>query len=1024
MQPSDIKSLEKYFDINLNWKDANHNTFIDEGEISKFNWQIIKNVAEYFKESKTATQLSQKDVKILFQQLDNLRSQKNINITKRLVLSNGAVALIKRDSSSPLVSISFFVGAGSYQDPDPLLGRAHMVEHMVLLRNSSKADKNVLNQMAQAGTKINAQTGKILTRYLATSFSSHFKTPLQFFSGILQREIKGQKNFDTEKKAVTIELKEGYSNPIVLTYLELLSTAFQRHPAARKWGGEVTGIQKLNIQDVEAYRNKYYVPNNLVITVVGDIQPQEVYDHLNKSLKHFKPKEIEKKPIAPEPAQNTFRYRVLPESKIPSTILMVGYHTPTEQHPDYPAVRLLRKILLSRLSKKLNGIELNYIPWHVSIAMEDNLSILFGFTKASLVDNNLKNILLEIKEVQEESIPESELKMAITQYRLGRYSALESIDRQQEELARSELIDRADLEERISKAVEHLTPLDIQRAAKKYFKISNNSTVVLPEHNGKEQIHVLDVFFDVLYHPSVKGKNADHKNLQCSWIKEIFDETMEEVFSAMNKHLFKSSPYDYNEVEDLNKFIKAKLGFLAWYRSFLSPTLVASILRTLRTLGVVDQRSAQDLESSTQLQLKENEVRKYILKNNITLIVRKTGRVPMISLNLAIPGGISRESDKNNGVTELMLRSMIMGKTSPQNKIAELGGKISYSVGKDLTSLNLNIFSENFNQGLNIFFDILCSPSFKEETLKRAKGLQHSAIKRVIDNPMQDASIQTALGIARNFLFPAHAYRFDNKGKIEILNNLSGADVLAWHKSFLLSSMVVSVSGEITPKDLKALIQRLEGLDLQDYDNPLIVADDVLSQKSFSKTTSSAVSTSVLGFKIPKVESRDRYALEVLARILYQSRLFTEVRQSRGLAYHLDFFANHYKSAGEIFAVVQTKPDKTAEALKIVRKEIRKIKGELGSKHLPANKEIKASKSYLITQHAINMQTNMQHAQAYGHEQILFGGKDDYIRGIKSVTLKDLKRVARKYLILNKSISITLAPENKNLPSNKKSLIN
>ncbi|MFC1697522.1 M16 family metallopeptidase [Nanoarchaeota archaeon] len=149
----------------------------------------------------------------------------------------------------------------------------------------------------------------------------------------------------------------------------------------------------------------------------------------------------------------------------------------------------------------------------------------------------------------------------------------------------------------------------------------------------------------------------------------------------------------------------------------------------------------------------------------------------------------------------------------------------------------------------------------------------------------------------------------------------------------------------------------------------------------------------VFGFQTVPRKSKDRFVLEVIRGVLGRPQsgtLFTEIRLKRGLCYSIGV----YHDAGEDYGVYAIYCGTRKKNLKLVRKlvnqEIEKIKDL-------SEKDLKVAKSYLEGDYIIKMEDNINVADLVAHNTLL-GLDYDYIKEIKKVTLKDIKKVYNKYL--------------------------
>jgi predicted Zn-dependent peptidase len=155
----------------------------------------------------------------------------------------------------------------------------------------------------------------------------------------------------------------------------------------------------------------------------------------------------------------------------------------------------------------------------------------------------------------------------------------------------------------------------------------------------------------------------------------------------------------------------------------------------------------------------------------------------------------------------------------------------------------------------------------------------------------------------------------------------------------------------------------------------------------------------MLGFPAAKMYHPDAVATSLLATILgggMSSRLFTEVREKRGLAYMINASTTKYRDAGILYVRTGIDPARLTEALKVIREELNKI-----AVHGVTEHELRDAQNYLIGHMALELEDSFNQANWFA-EKFLFAPKietyDSLVKKINKVTVKQVNRLARELI--------------------------
>ena len=319
------------------------------------------------------------------------------------------------------------------------------------------------------------------------------------------------------------------------------------------------------------------------------------------------------------------------------------------------------------------------------------------------------------------------------------------------------------------------------------------------------------------------------------------------------------------------------------------------------------------------------DFKKLKTKSGIEFWFVQDNSIPIISLSFSFKGGSSLELQDQHGLANLMVSLMDEGTRNLNSqefkKLMKLNGmKLSFSSQKDRIDGVFQVISSQADQGFELFKEALNYPRFSEIEIKKVKNQISSSIK------IDQSNISTIASNKFNeYFFGDHIFKRNIKGTIKSLENLNRQDILNFHKkSFQKNNLVIGVAGDITDEKIKNLIESVFGKlqdkfaipDIELFSN-LSTGKQVLKMKT--------PQTSVLfGHPGLKRNNEDFFALRIANYILggggFQSRLYKNIREKKGLVYSVYSYLLPFESDGVIVGGFQTRNKSVYETINSVKK--------------------------------------------------------------------------------------------------------
>jgi len=244
------------------------------------------------------------------------------------VLGNGLKVLVKEDHRSPVVVSQVWYKVGSSYEPNGITGISHMLEHMMFKGTDKHAAGEFSRIIAENGGDENAFTGQDYTAYFQTMEASRLAVSFELEADrmrhlhLLPEELKKELEVVTEERRMRTD-----DNPQSKMEEHFNAMAFTNSPYKNPVIGWPADIANYKVEDLQAWYQQWYAPNNATLVVVGDVKPQAVFDLAEKYFSALKPSEI--KPLKPQTEVEQLGVRKMTikvPAKLPSIVM--GYKVP------------------------------------------------------------------------------------------------------------------------------------------------------------------------------------------------------------------------------------------------------------------------------------------------------------------------------------------------------------------------------------------------------------------------------------------------------------------------------------------------------------------------------------------------------------------------------------------------------------------------------------------------------------------------------------------------------------------------
>lgn len=867
-----------------------------------------------------------------------MNKQNSINASgvTKVMLDNRMTVLVKENHSAPVAAINTLVKVGYFDEPDSLTGISHVLEHMFFKGTEKRKVGELRDETKNLGGYLNGGTIYEYTHYYTVLPQGFVKEGLELQSDALLNSIIDSVELEKEKKVVIQEVKRKLDNPDVLAWEKLMELAFDKHPIRRWRMGTEEQNASFTKTDMENHYHSFYRPDNIILSIVGDVKTEEVLKAVKDYYGDFKTEPTEKKPIPGVAEQKEFKY-VQMKGDITQSYLKIGFHIPGRLDQDFFALDVLSHILghgrSSRLSQVLKEKEklVSSIKSEAFGLKDIGVYMIEAELEAKDLLSAETRVFREIERLKNSDVSDFELTKAKNVMKFSYLSSIETTSEYADNLALFESYGDFGFAEKYLENVDKISEEDIRRVASSYLTLENASMLEYrPNQDFDEKMTVTTI------------KDVIGKSLLSAGSKE--QETDEEKFGFTKSG---KKEADISLTELVKEAKREKLPCEATLVTKENHSL------TLTSLGI------------------------YFKGGRIYESEGNCG-VTQLTLRTSLKGTKSKSAFEISNLIEM------------------LGGSIELVVNADYFGYELKVLSENLTEILDVISDVIKNPVFEEEELEKEKKILLAEIDKNKDS-MADYPIDLFYQAIFPH-HPYGLNSLGDSKALNRLNRAEVADW--HNRFFVANNMLMVAVGDLDSEGLKEELNKnfsdfkrgeippFETFEIKSRKDRSILAED----------RAKAQTAQALGFVTCPYRDDDLYPLKVLQAIASGGggRFFNELREKGSLAYTVYGNNDSWGKAGVFYAYIATSPDKEEEAREKLANEFSKFRTTLVEDHELETAKKYITGMYQIHLET-NSALMKQYAKA---ELLGKGIKDveEYPLKINQVTKEQIRDVATKYL--------------------------
>jgi predicted Zn-dependent peptidase len=380
--------------------------------------------------------------------------------------------------------------------------------------------------------------------------------------------------------------------------------------------------------------------------------------------------------------------------------------------------------------------------------------------------------------------------------------------------------------------------------------------------------------------------------------------------------------------------------------------------------------------------------------------------------------GSRNESDDIAGISHFLEHIVFKGsKKRPTAReiseaIDEIGGEFNAATSKEWTNFYIKARKESLNTVFDVLSDLVLNPVLSEKEIEREKGVIVEEIAMYEDTPIFQIG-----DVFERSLFRGNSLGRDTIGFEKSVKNIKKDDIILYRKRYYYpENILISVSGGVDKKEVIAQVKKyfgsLKPQNIQEQTTEFFKSNQskpevMLVEKKIEQAHL------MLGFLGQKRDSKDKYIEAVISSILgggMSSRMFTEVREKRGLTYAVKVSSDHYKDTGEILTYVGVDPKNAQKVIEVILDEYYAL-SEKKKKITP--KELSKAKEYLKGQLALSLEDTVSVNDFFGIKalfNLVVRTPDQVFKSIDLVTADEIYKYAKRVFIPEKLNLAVIGP--------------
>lgn len=942
--------------------------------------------------------------------------------TSRFILRNGMTVILREKHSLPLVAVNISVKVGTVNEPDGQEGIARLVQQAILRGSSKRAGAAIEQEVARQGGEFHAETRADLTSFNLIAPAESYQAMAELLGDLILNPAFQADELRKAAQLVMLASKRAQDDAETQTREKLYSAAFTANRLKRGSAVSESFLQSVTREQVQAFYQSFYHPENTVVTIVGDVFTIPAIGQMQLNFGNYT-KAKAAAAVAPKPEARPAAQRPattpVAEAKgnANANAKSVAPSVPSATTPATPTAKPSAETIAVT---EPAAPALNLSPQNPEESAQDKLR--YGHARADIGNSWVMiGYRVPAPKADKDSLKEAAtLQMLGAALGLGNGSRLwQGLREGQSSRDKTSVVFGVEAAYQALPGTGLLTarmlvdPLRIDRAEAEFFReierfrrelIADAELQRARAMLEKQQLNALAELSDeanalAWYHARL-GDYRLFDSAPARW-RAV---TAADIQQAAAKYLTLPN-VTVSELEGRTatqrtftpeKFAELIVTFDARTAQPLKPEDVKPAA-VLKTFAQGPERNPVSEGQNINVSVPPLPIRDFSLLRGPRAYVREDKSRGTLSVGVFFQGGRLIEEPATAGTTELMLRLMMKSTTSRKADLIALelesyGGELQLVNEPDFFGFTLDVLSRNAEPSVKLLLDLIENPFFDKDEL----GKERAALlaRQFQQNDDDQARSQELFWTS---LYPGHPYGLPRFGLADAVKAIDVEKLEAWHaKTVLRQYPLVVLVGDT---DGSSLVSRIfsEGLKRGELDKSLKVNLPVSSipPQEQAEPHGRQLTTQTTGFRVlgqQLANANDYNVLTMLGTLAAASKLRAELRDKQTLAEDVRLTFEPRLASGAFFAQFASLPENDARSREAVQAGWQSLISTP-----PTDDEFEAGRNAAIGRYAIRLQTHPARLLEYSRA-VIFGRKPTDIEtqpdAIRAVKKTDLKRVA------------------------------
>lgn len=402
---------------------------------------------------------------------------------RKKTLPNGLTVIVHEDTSTPMAAVNVLYRVGARNEDYNHTGFAHLFEHLMF--GGSVNIPSYDEPVQLAGGENNAFTNNDYTNYYLALPKENLETALWLESDRMLSLAFNGHSLEVQRKVVVEEFAQRYLNqPYGDIWLLLRPLAYERHPY--RWatiGRDIEHIRQATMEQVRAFFDRYYKPNNAILSIAGDLRSERVFELVEKWFGDIPAGRPVADDIPQEPEQTAPR-RLEVHRPVPASVIYIAFHTGPRRSREVTVCDVISDLLSNGTSSRLYQRLVKESPLfsnvnaYISGDVDPGLFIVTGHVMPGVsLDEAERALWQELERMKNEPVGDYELEKVKNKFEANNVFGEINVLNKAMNLAYFEMLgDAAWIN---SEVAEHnsVTPDEIRTTAQRIFRPENSSTL-------------------------------------------------------------------------------------------------------------------------------------------------------------------------------------------------------------------------------------------------------------------------------------------------------------------------------------------------------------------------------------------------------------------------------------------------------------------------------------------------------------------------------------------------------------------